>query len=85
MYVQLNLSSGVSLRRAYFDQRNVCEHTLIQDHMQTPLTQEEYRERVAFLNLNIGEFCLYQDKLLQFKRNLAEVFENLSGSVSFKD
>lgn len=49
------------------------------------LTADEYRERVASLNLNIGEFCLYQDKLFQFKRNLAEVFENLSGSAAFKE
>lgn len=64
MFVQLDLSSNISLRRAFFDKRNVCEHSIIQNKIVTPLTQEEYKERIAHLNLNIGEFCLYQDKLM---------------------
>lgn len=48
------------------------------------MTQDEYRERVALMDLNIGEFTLYQDRLLNFKANLAEVFETLSGSGQFK-
>jgi hypothetical protein len=73
------------VRRSFFIERNLCEYQIISNSVALHLTADEYRERVASLNLNIGEFCLYQDKLFQFKRNLAEVFERLSGSDSFKE
>ena len=72
------------MRRAFYDQVNICEYQIVRNKVVTPLTQEEYKEQIAHLSLNIGEFCLYQDKLMQFKRNIAEVFESLSGSMVFK-
>ena len=54
--------------------------------METPVTVEEYKMKIAELKLNIGEFCLYQDRLLDYtKQNLNEIFEKLSGSLIFKD
>ena len=38
MFVQLNLSSGVSLRRAYFESRNCCEFIVVEQSGSLPLT-----------------------------------------------
>ena len=50
------------------------------------MTSEEYKAKVGSLSLNIGDFCVYQDRLLQFtKQNLNEIFERFSGSSNLKD
>ena len=86
MFVRLNFDSGLSLRRSYAVRDQVCEYTVIEGSVESPLTSEEYKERAREIGLNIGEFCVYQDRLLSFtKMNLNEIFERLSGSDDFKD
>ena len=87
MFVKLNFEGGTSLKRTYnvFDQ--VTEQSVIaQGGLETPVTLDEYKEKIQELKLNIGEFCLYQDRLLDYtKQNLNQIFEKLSGSQSFKE
>lgn len=53
--------------------------------METPLTMEEYKAKIASLKLDVAEFCFYQDRLLAYTRqNLNEIFEKLSGSIELK-
>jgi len=81
----------VSLRRDYYLANNLNSYTVVESRgaegnsIEKPLTHEEYKTYISeSLDLQISEFCVYQDKLLNFKKNLAEVFESLSGSVNFK-
>ena len=86
MYVQLNFENGVSLKRSYSVRDQVSEQSVIEGRVETPLTMDEYKDRVRSLRLEIGEFCIYQDRLLSFsKQNLNDVFERLSGSDSHRD
>ena len=82
MYVQLNLKEDISLRRSYLAKEQINEYTIIDKSGEHPMTLDEYKRAIEKLNLSIGDFCLYQGKLLTFtKQNLASIFETLSGSV----
>ena len=69
MYVRLNFEGGVSLKRTYSVRDQLTEQSLIErDGLETPLTIEEYKGRIRQLKLNIGEFCLFQDLLLDYTK-----------------
>ena len=86
MFVQLNLKDGISLRRSYLVKEQISEYTIIENGRERPCILEEYKSGIEKLNLSIGDFCFYQDKLLTFtKQNLASVFETLSGSAQFRE
>ena len=90
MFVQLNFTNKISLRRSYLVEDQICEYTFTDDSMgadSLPLTQQEFKDKLSHLHLNLNEFfCLYQDNLLSFTRqNLSQLFEKLSGSLSFKE
>jgi structural maintenance of chromosome 1 len=90
MYVQLNFTDKISLRRAYLVQDQICEYSFADDSTSAdplPLTQQEFKDKLSHLHLNLNEFfCLYQDNLLSFTRqNLSQLFEKLSGSLKHKE
>ena len=85
MYVKLNFEGALSLRRSYAVRDQVCEHSVIEGQQETPLTSDEFKIRTRDMNLSVGDFCVYQDRLLTFtKLNLNEIFERLSGSLNLK-
>jgi hypothetical protein len=57
MHVQLNFST-CCFRRSYTD--GIHEYTFLVDgKVERPMTSDEYKEKVAELKLDIGEFCHY--------------------------
>ena len=87
MFVRLNLEGNISLKRTFSVADQVSEQSVIDaTGMETPLIMSEYKERISSLNLDIAEFCFYQDKLVAYtQQNLNEIFEKMSGSISFKE
>lgn len=86
MYVKLNFEGGVCLKRTYTVHDRVTDFSIFDaSGEERPLLEQEFKEYIASLGLNIAEFCLYQDRLIAYTRqNLIETFEKLSGSLEFK-
>jgi len=68
MSVKLNFENGISVKRTYTVSDQVSEQSLIQNEMETPMTMAEYKQKVLELKLEVSEFCIYQDRMLNYTK-----------------